>query len=582
MSTLEAAVSNFLSGGLRSIVSVGMTLAAQPSFQASAGPAADNERRRQLVELLDRHPAVEAAFVGYDDGRFFYAGRLSLLSVAQREEFDAPDGEAVIVRTVEAGPGTRPETWWFVLPGGGSTPPRMHPTSFDPRQRPWYIDATNRKAPTLTEPYRFAWAEDVGISAGVPLRGGVLGFDFSLDTLDELITQYKITPNAIVMASPGSPEALIGSEPCKPADPGCFRQDALARQALRQLIVEAAGAGGQAERTVALDGRDYRLLVRPMPAVLGRTFAIGVAVPEEELSAASKALLQRAAIIAAGALAIAALAVLGVSLLMSRAVRRIAQRTERIRNLDFSDPEPVTSSITELRQLSDSVENMRQGLQIFGRYVSKDLVAQILRAPEDAGVGGEQRELTVMFTDVEGFSFISESIDPKLLTSRLSRYFEVLGTAITNHRGMIDKYIGDGIMALFEKADDGARAGLAMLETLERFNAARRAAGAEPVAIGIGLNSGSLMMGTIGEQHRMDGTVISDAVNLAARLESLTKDYHVPLLISQFAVDRLDDPGAYVLRPVDTVVVRGRSQPVTIFEVQVRQSAIRQPPTDRA
>ena len=86
--------------------------------------------------------------------------------------------------------------------------------------------------------------------------------------------------------------------------------------------------------------------------------------------ATSKALLQRAAIIAAGALAIAALAVLGVSLLMSRAVRRIAQRTERIRNLDFSDPEPVTSSITELRQLSDSVENMRQGLQIFGRYVS--------------------------------------------------------------------------------------------------------------------------------------------------------------------------------------------------------------------
>lgn len=229
----------------------------------------------------------------------------------------------------------------------------MHPTSFDPRQRPWYIDATNRKAPTLTEPYRFAWADDVGISAGVPLRGGALGFDFSLDTLDELITQYRFTPNAIVMASPGSAETLIGSEPCRPADPGCFKQDVLARQALRQLFVEAAGAGGRAERDVTLDGRDYRLLVRPMPAVLGRTFSIGVAVPDEELSAASKALLQRAAIIAAGALAIAALAVLGVSLLMSRAVRRIAQRTERIRNLDFSDPEPVTSSITELRQLSD-------------------------------------------------------------------------------------------------------------------------------------------------------------------------------------------------------------------------------------
>ncbi len=90
------------------------------------------------------------------------------------------------------------------------------------------------------------------------------------------------------------------------------------------------------------------------------------------------------------------------------------------------------------------------------------------------------------------------------------------------------------------------------------------------------------MMGTIGEQHRMDGTVISDAVNLAARLESLTKDYRVPLLVSQFAVDRLDDARAYALRPVDTVVVRGRTQPVAIFEVQARRPSVRQPPVDLA
>ena len=92
---------------------------------------------------------------------------------------------------------------------------------------------------------------------------------------------------------------------------------------------------------------------------------------------------------------------------------------------------------------------MREGLEVFGRYVSKDLVQQIMRSPETAGVGGKRREITVMFTDIEGFSRLSETMEPELLTSRLSRYFEALGSAISANRGMIDKYIGDSIMAFW-------------------------------------------------------------------------------------------------------------------------------------
>ncbi|MBV8193019.1 MAG: adenylate/guanylate cyclase domain-containing protein [Alphaproteobacteria bacterium] len=134
--------------------------------------------------------------------------------------------------------------------------------------------------------------------------------------------------------------------------------------------------------------------------------------------------------------------------------------------------------------------------------------------------------------------------------------------------GFIDKYIGDAIMALFVCADDALRAGLAMLDTLDQFNAGRRAAGREPIAIGIGINSGSLMLGTIGERHRMDGTVISDAVNLASRVESLTKDYRKPLLISEFTRRALGDPAAYDIHPVDMVVVKGKTRPVMIHEVR--------------
>ncbi|MBN9513090.1 MAG: adenylate/guanylate cyclase domain-containing protein [Alphaproteobacteria bacterium] len=234
----------------------------------------------------------------------------------------------------------------------------------------------------------------------------------------------------------------------------------------------------------------------------------------------------------------------------------------------------VRTTIIDLKETNLSIE----------RFVPRAFLAKIGRPNiRSVALGDNKRQdMTILFADIRNFTALSERMSPDENFAFINAYLAEMGPVIAQHGGFIDKYIGDAIMALFEKADDGVRAGLAMLAILERFNATRLAAGAEPIVIGIGLNTGSLMMGTIGEQHRMDGTVISDAVNLAARLESLTKDYRVALLVSQFTVDRLDDPGAYALRPVDTVVVRGRTQPVAIFEVQARPSSVRQRPTDLA
>lgn len=234
----------------------------------------------------------------------------------------------------------------------------------------------------------------------------------------------------------------------------------------------------------------------------------------------------------------------------------------------------VRTTIIDLKETNLSIE----------RFVPRAFLAKIGRPNiRSVALGDNKRQdMTILFADIRNFTALSERMSPDENFAFINAYLAEMGPVIAQHGGFIDKYIGDAIMALFEKADDGVRAGLAMLAILERFNVTRLAAGAEPIVIGIGLNTGSLMMGTIGEQHRMDGTVISDAVNLAARLESLTKDYRVALLVSQFTVDRLDDPEAYALRPVDTVVVRGRTQPVAIFEVQARPSSVRQRSTDLA
>jgi class 3 adenylate cyclase len=229
----------------------------------------------------------------------------------------------------------------------------------------------------------------------------------------------------------------------------------------------------------------------------------------------------------------------------------------------------VRRTILDLKETNTSIE----------RFVPRAFLA-LLGKPSIVSLklgDNMRRNMTVLFSDMRNFTGLSEQMSPDENFSFINYYLERMGPVIRDHNGFIDKYIGDAIMALFEHADDALRASLVMLDTLASCNAERRASGLTPIGIGIGLNSGSLMLGTIGEKHRMDGTVISDAVNLAARIESLTKTYGIPLLISQNTYDQLSDRKASDIRPIDVVVVKGKTQAVTILEVFDRNE-----PADRA
>lgn len=219
----------------------------------------------------------------------------------------------------------------------------------------------------------------------------------------------------------------------------------------------------------------------------------------------------------------------------------------------------VRNTIVDLKETNLSIE----------RFVPRAFLAMIGKPSiVSVNLGDNMRQdMTVLFSDIRNFTTLSEQMTPDENFAFINSYLECMGPVIRDHNGFIDKYIGDAIMALFENADDALRASLAMSETLDHFNTGRRTAGLEPVGIGVGLNTGSLMLGTIGEKHRMDGTVISDAVNLASRIESLTKVYRIGILISQNTYDCLADPNAYDIRPIDVVIVKGKTRPITLFEV---------------
>ncbi|HBE19047.1 MAG TPA: histidine kinase [Cyanobacteria bacterium UBA11149] len=206
----------------------------------------------------------------------------------------------------------------------------------------------------------------------------------------------------------------------------------------------------------------------------------------------------------------------------------------------------------------------------YERFVPQEFLKFLARESIiDVQLGDQvQREMTILFSDIRSFTSLSERMSPKENFDFINAYLSRVSPAIRHYRGFIDKYIGDAVMALFpETADDAVQAAITMQKQVLLYNQERQNFGEVPIAIGIGLHTGSLMLGTVGESQRMETTVIADAVNLASRLEGLTKVYGVDILISQDTLYRLDNPENYNYRYLDRVTVKGKSQPVAIFEV---------------
>ncbi|AFZ19745.1 protein kinase domain-containing protein [Allocoleopsis franciscana] len=207
--------------------------------------------------------------------------------------------------------------------------------------------------------------------------------------------------------------------------------------------------------------------------------------------------------------------------------------------------------------------------QSFSRFVPRQFL-QLLDKESiiDVQLGDAvQQEMSVLFSDIRDFTTLSERMTPQDNFKFINAYLSRMEPAIIEHQGFIDKYIGDAIMALFSgEADNALKAGISMLHRLTEYNQQRMKSGYMPIQIGIGINTGSLMLGTVGGYNRMDGTVISDAVNLASRVENLTKNYGVSLLITHQTFLQLNEP-VYAIRPIDRVKVKGKSEVVAVYEV---------------
>jgi adenylate cyclase len=227
--------------------------------------------------------------------------------------------------------------------------------------------------------------------------------------------------------------------------------------------------------------------------------------------------------------------------------------------------------------LNNYIRELRERIRlraVFSRYVSPDVVEEILADRTGLGLGGRRRHITVLFSDVRGFTGISEKISPEAVVSFLSGYFAQVTEIVFKHGGTVDKFIGDGMMAIFgapkSHGDDALRAvrtGLEMIELVKSKGPNWAEILGASVNVGIGINSGDAVVGSIGSEIKSDFTAIGDTVNLASRLEGLTKEMGVPILISEFTAAEVKN--ALSLIALRRVKVAGRETPLLVYTASI-------------
>ena len=319
-------------------------------------------------------------------------------------------------------------------------------------------------------------------------------------------------------------------------------------------------------------GSEYLASFHEFPENYGKPWVVGTLVPIDDFVGRLKSTLFQVASISVGVLLLAIIAIVILSRRILRPLGLISRDMERIQTLDIDESITHSSFFYEIDMIGNALGSMKHGLKAFSKFVPVTLVKQLIASKAGAELGGEKRRLTMMFTDIEGFTTISESMPTEALLQHISEYLDHLTTIILGQSGTVDKYIGDAIMSFWGApiADanhevNACRAALLCVRELQTLNAKWTSEGKPKLNTRFGISSGEVSVGNMGSRERMNYTVIGDAVNLASRLEGINKYYGTRIIVGADTYEVVKSQ--FVLRPVDIVAVKGKTQGIPIYEL---------------
>ena len=528
--------------------------------QGQLDPADERALERFTLAVLRAHPGL--SWVSYGDRHDRFVG-------AWRDT----RGTIYLNRSYPAGGRIRLEEDRVLADGRREVVRRSDDHGYRPRERPYFRAAAAARGLVWTEPYEFYAGGGMGITCAAPLLDGsgvrgVFTVDFSLDRLADALAELEVSPRGRVFIATRQGALLVGRR-----GSGATRAEVIDAE----LAAATGRAAPPSETAFAFEHDGTRYLGRAVPLHAGDLhWLVDVVVPEGDFTDRIDAQAREFVVLGVVALLIAAAGGGLLARWIAQPLRELAQLARRIRQgqLDVTATPRSRDEIGVLtRAMGDKVRALRDRDFIrttFGRYVSPELAERALRDRQTLQLGGELREVTMLMSDLRGFSALSESLGPAAMIDLLNRYFGALTPVIIQHGGVIDEIIGDAIFVLFGapfgRPDDPERAvrcAWAMQEALEAFNADSRRRGLPELAMGIGLHVGTVVAGNIGSPERVKYGVVGPAVNLLARIQTLTVGGEI--LMSDALLARV---GAVATAgPGREERVKGVSEPVTIHRL---------------
>jgi adenylate cyclase len=547
-----------------------------PSLHAAGE---DGEQTAEMLwTLLEQDSELDSLNVATDDGHLVAALR-----------YPSP-----AVRQVLRGDGFSTETWQYKRSPdteGGDAKQRFATTAisafrsdYDPAQRRWFTDAVQAGRPVWTEPFLSAAVQELAVSLAQPAtrlddegrtQHLVVGATVSLGHLSKLVRVFGELGHGDSALLSADHHVLARSDHPDPVR-ALASPDSGVLGAVHAHMRAAGMAGGTEDMafTVVHEGRRYLVQASHLPHTRWQL----VSWESEDLLLGD---LQRAvvwALLLIFAFLAAALYVsLRLSKLVTRPIENLSRVARRIGRLELDDLPLESSRVLEIQHLNQALEESARSLRAFSKFVPVDIVKQLVADGQALAPGGSPRRVTAMFTDVEGFTSISETLEAGVLVRQLTEYFNLAARIFARHGGVVDKFMGDGIMVLWgapaDLADAEYHACMAALELhaeMGELNARWRAEGRHEFRTRIGIHTGVVIAGVLGSSDRLSYTAVGDVINVASRIEGANKNLGTRTLISETTFAGLG--GRLATRRIEEMAeLRGRQTRMVLHELLALQ-----------